>query len=383
MPHGSNPRRMRAAVLHEQGLPVPYAESRPLVLEEVLLDEPGPGEVLIRIFAAGICHSDLSAIAGVRARRLPAVAGHEAVGVVEATGEYVDGLEVGDHVVTVFVAGCGKCGHCRSGRPNLCEVSWKSRAEGALLGGHRRLSLDGEPLQHWSGVSAFAEYAVVSESSAVRIGPEMDMLDAATLGCAVLTGVGAVLNSARLTPGQTVAVIGLGGVGLSAVMGARIAGASRIVAIDLAPAKLEIAQALGATEIVDASQHPDSAAAVVAVRGPVDVAFDMAGSAGTVAAAYAMTRRGGAVVISGLPASEATFAVPIASHVADEKRLIGSYMGGAVPQRDIPMLVDLYHAGRLPLRQLRSSVLTLDEINQGLDRMRLGQSVRDIVEVGR
>jgi alcohol dehydrogenase len=269
---------MRAAVLREQGLPTPYAESQPLTVETVTLADPGPGEVLVRVTAAGVCRSDLSAIAGKRARPTPVVAGHEAVGVVEAVGAHVAEPRVGDHVVLVFVAGCGRCPQCRAGRQNLCEASWQARAEGTLLHGTRRLSLDGEPLHHWSGVSAFAEYAVVAAASAIRIDPDIPLLDAAAVGCAVLTGVGAVLNTAAVRPGQTVAVIGLGGVGLSAVMGAAVAGAARIVGIDLAAAKLELARDLGATDLVNASVRPDLPQAVRELLPGVDVAFDMAGA---------------------------------------------------------------------------------------------------------
>jgi len=370
---------MRAAVLHDQGRPAPYTDSRPLVIEQVTLSEPGPGEVLIKVFAAGICHSDLSAIAGNRPRPLPVVGGHEAVGVVAELGPNVQGFALGDHVVTVFVAGCGQCVFCHKGQPNLCEASWRARTDGTLLGGHRRLGLRGGRLHHWSGVSAFADYAVVASGSLVRISPEIDMLDAATLGCAVLTGFGAVINSAGVSPGQTVAIIGLGGVGLSAVMGASAAGASRIVAVDLARSKLKLATELGATDIVNASESSDVGAAVFEITGGVDVAFDMAGTPGTVASAYAMARRGGTIVVAGLPSPDATFALPIANHVADEKRLVGSYMGGSSPQRDIPVLIALHKAGRLPLSRLRSSVIALEDINDGLERMRLGLSVRDIV----
>lgn len=372
-------RRMRAAVLREQGRPAPYRESRPLEIVVAELDGPGPGEVLVRVAAAGLCHSDLSAIAGQRARTLPAVAGHEAAGVVEEVGPGVTTVAPGDHVVMVFVASCGVCPACVSGRASLCESSWTARSRGTLPGGARRLRVDGEPVHHYSGLSAFAEYAVTSETSLVRIDPEVPLLDAAVLGCAVVTGVGAVLFTADVPAGASVLVSGLGGVGLSALLGARLAGAATIVAVDVTPEKLALARDLGATHALDA-REPGLADAVRDVTGGgVDHAFEMAGVAASIETCYEATRRGGTVVVAALPDPSATFAVPLARHASDERVLKGSYMGSCVPRRDVPRLAALYRAGRLPVDRLRSRTLTLDEINEGFDRLRDGLAVRDVV----
>ena len=240
--------KIHGAVLHTMGAATPYAQSKPLAIEAVELDAPGPGEVLVKIAAAGLCHSDLSVINGDRPRPTPMLLGHEAAGIVEATGAGVDDLKRGDHVVMVFVPSCGHCAPCAEGRPALCEPGAVANTAGTLLSGTMRLHRNGQPLYHHLGCSAFAEYATVSRRSLVKIDPELPLAEAALFGCAVLTGVGAVVNTAKLAMGQTAAVIGLGGVGLAAVLGAVCAGASRIVAIDLADDKLQLAKSLGATD---------------------------------------------------------------------------------------------------------------------------------------
>jgi alcohol dehydrogenase len=371
--------KMRAAVLRTAGLPAPFADSRPFEVTEVDLSGPGPGEVLVRIAAAGICHSDLSAVTGDRPRRLPAVAGHEAAGVIEEVGADVTTLAPGDHVVMVFVASCGTCALCRGSRPNLCQASWQARAEGTLPTGARRLSQAGQPLNHWSGISAFAEYAVVTPQSLVRVDAALPLDIAAIFGCAVVTGVGAVMNTARLTPGSTAAVVGLGGVGLSALLGALAAGARVVAAIDVSPAKLELAKALGATHGYDAGQ-PDCAQRFRDELGGADFVFEMSGAPPAARLAYQLTGRGGTMVVAGLPAPAQRLELPLADLVATERSVKGSYMGSASPQRDIPRYVDLFRAGRLPVDRLRTATLPLDEVNEAFDRMVSGTSVRDVVD---
>lgn len=371
--------KIRAAVMYEQGKPAPYAQSRPLVVEDVELDGPGPGEVLVKVAAAGLCHSDLSAIAGLRPRAVPTVVGHESAGVVSEVGEGVTDLVPGDHVVMVFVASCGHCAHCDRGRPNLCEASWGARTRGTLQSGARRLRTAAVTLNHYSGLSAFAEYAVVSRASLVRIEKDIPLADAAIFGCAVITGVGAVVNTAKVQVGATVAVVGLGGVGLSAILGAAAAGASRIIAIDLREGKLALARELGATDAFNASQADLARAVLDATAGGVDYAFEMAGVSASMETAYAVSRRGGTVVVAGLPDPKQRFAVPLASHVADERVIAGSYMGSCVPRRDIPRFLELYRRGRLPVNRLRSGTVTLDGINEGFDRLARGESVRDVL----
>ena len=248
--------RMTAAVLYEQGLPRPYVVSRPLKIESIDLDGPGDGEILVRVAAAGLCHSDLSTIDNSRPRALPAVLGHEGAGIVADVGGGVRDLAIGDHVVFVFAASCGNCRNCARGRPNICRRWPEMRSRGELPTGGRRLSRDGRFVAHYSGISCFAEYAVVGRSSLVRIDPSVPLVDAAMFGCAVQTGVGAAVNTAGLRPGDVVAIVGLGGVGLSCLLGARVAGAQRIIAVDLSEEKLGLARQLGATDTFNASD-PD------------------------------------------------------------------------------------------------------------------------------
>lgn len=370
--------KMRAAVLRQAGLPGPYAESLPFEITEVELTGPGPGEVLVRITAAGLCHSDLSAVTGLRPRRLPAVAGHEAAGVVEELGAGVTGLAVGDQVVMVFVASCGACDVCRDGRPNLCQSSWQARADGTLQTGTRRLSAAGLPLNHWSGISAFAEYAVVTPQSLVRVDADVPADIAAIFGCAVVTGVGAVVNTAQLRAGSSAAVVGLGGVGLSALLGAVASGARAVAAVDLSPEKLELAKTLGATHLYDAGQA-DCADQIREDFGPAEFVFEMAGSTRAAELAFAITGRGGTMVTAGLPDPSQRLGIPLADLVATERVVRGSYMGSASPRRDIPRYLEMYRAGRLPVDRLRSATLSLDQVNEGFDRMAAGASVRDVI----
>jgi alcohol dehydrogenase len=371
--------KIRAAVLNRMGVKPPYAETKPLSIQTVELDPPGRGEVLVKIGAAGLCHSDLSVINGDRPRPTPMALGHEAAGVIEALGEDITDLSVGDHVVMVFMPSCGHCMPCAEGRPALCEPGAVANGAGTLLSGARRLHCDGVDVNHHLGVSAFAQYAVMSRRSVIKIDPALPLHEAALFGCAVLTGVGAVVNTARLQPGQTAAVIGLGGVGLASVLGAIASGARQIVAIDLADDKLGLARQLGATDTVNARAE-DAAEQIRALTGGgVDVAFEMAGSAQAMELAYKITRRGGMTVTAGLPPPNATLALPLVNLVAEERTVMGSYIGSCVPTRDIPRYVGLYQRGRLPVDRLMSGLLTLDEINEGFDRLHEGKAVRQIV----
>lgn len=369
----------RAAILRRHDATGPYAQSRPLEIVDVELAAPGPGEVLVAIKAAGLCHSDLSVINGDRPRPLPMALGHEAAGVVEAVGAGVDDLAPGDHVVTVFMANCGHCLPCAEGRPALCEPGAAANGAGVLVSGGSRLRIDGASIHHHLGASAFSERAVMSRRSVVRIDPDIPFVEAALFGCAVLTGVGAVVNTARLGLGASAAVIGLGGVGLAALLGARAAGAARIVAVDLSPDKLALAKELGATDTVDA-RDPDCVAQLRALTGGgVDFAFEMAGSIRALENAVDMTRRGGVTVTAGLPPPGAALPVDIVRLVGEERTLKGSYMGSCVPARDIPRYIRLYREGRLPVERLLSGTLSLDEINLGFDRLHDGSAVRQVI----
>ena len=371
--------KIRAAVLDRMGAEPPYAKSKPLRIASVELDPPGRGELLVKIAAAGLCHSDLSVINGDRPRPMPMALGHEAAGIVEAVGEDVD-LAVGDHVVMVFMPSCGHCVPCAEGRPALCEPGAAANVAGTLLSGARRLHCDSGDVNHHLGVSGFAEYAVVSRRSVVKIDKDLPLDKAALFGCAVLTGVGAVVNTARLQPGQNAAVIGLGGVGLSSVLGAIASGARQVVAIDLSDDKLGLARQLGASHTINA-RDPDAAEQVKeATGGGVDFAFEMAGAVRAMELAYKITRRGGTTITAGLPPPNATLPLPLVQLVAEERTVRGSYIGTCVPMRDIPRYIALYRTGRLPIDRLMSGSLTLDQINEGFDRLHEGKAVRQVIE---
>lgn len=373
--------KIRAAVLNASPVAAPYAQSRPLRIEELDLAPPGRDEVLVRIRAAGLCHSDLSVIDGNRLRPVPMVLGHEAAGEVVETGEGVDDLKPGDRVVMVFVPSCGHCAPCAEGRPALCEPGNAANGRGEMLGGGRRLSVAGQPVHHHIGVSAFAEHAVSSRRSLVKIEADIPHEIAALFGCAVLTGVGAAVNTARIKAGETVAVVGLGGVGLSALLGAIACGASRVVAVDLAQDKLDLALALGATDAFKADT-PDAVEAIrAATKGGVDHGLEMAGSVKALDLAYQITRRGGTTTTAGLANPAHTLSLSPVRLVAEERTLKGSYVGSCVPSRDIPRFVELYQRGRLAVDKLWTSSGSLDEINEGFDALNEGRTIRHIVRV--
>lgn len=363
-----------AAVLDASPRAGPFAETRPLSLEPLDLASPGPGELLIRIEAAGLCHSDLSVINGDRPRPVPMALGHEAVGSVEAVGAHTR-FAPGDRVVLAFLPACGHCRECVSGHGWLCPNGAAANGRGELLRGGRRLSRGGEPVHHHLGVSAFASHAVVDARSAVKIDADIPVEIAALFGCAVLTGVGAVFNTAAVRPGEAVAVWGLGGVGLAALLGAVAAGAVPIVAIDPVAAKRTLALDLGATVAV----APDDAEAAIASVGGVDVAIESVGKARVLADAYRTARRGGRIVTFGLPNPAEQFTIPAVSLVAEAKTVMGSYMGSSIPARDIPRYIALWRAGRLPVERLLTSVSPLADINRLLDELASGRAVRQVM----
>jgi len=370
--------QVRAAILSDIGRPAPYAGSRPLEIAQVELDPPGPGEVLLRIRAAGLCHSDLSVIDGNRPRPLPMVLGHEGAGVVEAVGDGVTRLAAGDHVVTVFVPGCGHCGPCLHERPALCEPGARANGAGTLLSGARRLHRGGD-LNHHLGVSAFAEHAVVAVESCVRVDRELPFDEAAIFGCAVITGVGAVVNTAAMPRGASAAIIGLGGVGLAALLGARRLEASVLVAVDLSEEKLALARGLGATHALNAADRNCAERIREATSGGVEFAFEMAGSSRALELAWRITRRGGTTVTAGLPHPDQRFTIQQVQIAAEERSLKGSYLGSCVPRRDVPRYIEWYRRGELPVDRLLSERIRLDDINAGFDRLATGRTVRQVV----
>jgi alcohol dehydrogenase len=370
-----------AAVLYEMERPAPYAESKPLRIEEVTLDGPGPGEVLIEVSAAGLCHSDLSVINGSRPRPMPMVLGHEAAGVVRETGTDVRDLKAGDAIVFSYMPSCGHCQPCSSGRAAMCENGAKSNTAGTLLNGARRFKkASGDPLNHHLGVSGFSKLTVSTQESLVKIDKSLPPEKAALFGCAVLTGVGAVVNTARVPAGSSGAVFGLGGVGLSAIMGLRAAGANPIIAVDRVASKLELAKAVGATHIVNAGETDPVAVLRDLTSGGAQYVFEAVGNECVLAQAYGATRRGGTTVTIGLPHPSKQLSISALSLVAEERTLMGSYMGSCVPSRDVPRFIAMYQSGILPVDKLVSRFVSLNEINAAFDQLAGGQVVRQIVK---
>jgi Zn-dependent alcohol dehydrogenase len=370
---------VRSAVLTKMGLPAPYATSKPLTVVYLDLADPGPGELQIAVRAAGLCHSDLSVIDGSRPRVMPMVLGHEAAGEVTKVGDGVTGFDIGDHVVLAFVPACGDCGPCRRGRPALCEPGAAANTAGTLLSGAHRFTdpLSGEQPHHHLGVSAFSERIVVSANSAVKIDPVLPFELAALFGCAVLTGAGAAVNATAIESGDTVAVFGLGGVGLAAVMAAVDAGAE-VIAVDRIASKLALADELGVSHAVPATDDVVDQIREL-TNGGVDHALETVGSARVLRQAYAATRRGGTTVTVGLPDPTQNLSIQAVSLVAEERTLKGSYLGSCVPGRDIPLFIERYLAGHLPVERLLTHRLALEELNEGFDRLASGEAVRQVL----
>lgn len=354
----------RAAILH--------AIEQPLVIEEIDVAPPQHGEVLVRMTASGVCHSDLHSITGTFPWPMPSILGHEGAGIVEAIGPGVDNVAPGDHVLLTWLPYCGSCRQCTRGRPNICEgLAWVDT--GTMMDGTTRFSNQRGPIYHYTG-STFTERSVVPAQTCIRIEPDLDPAEICLFGCAVMTGVGAVLNSANVQPGESVAVVGCGGVGLNVIQGARIAGAGRIVAIDRVPAKLEVARALGATEVIDAG----SADPRVVLADGVDYVFEAIGRPDTIDLAIDLTAPGGQVVLVGMaPVGTSTTVEPLTMTMTD--RIVrGSWYGGTVPERDFPLLIDLYRRGELRLDAMVERI-GLDDINAAFDAIRTGDAVRRVI----
>lgn len=361
-----------AAVLKSSGEPRPYAKSQPLSVKTLTLDAPQRGELLVRIDAAGICHSDLSVINGDRPRPMPMALGHEAAATVVGLGAPDDpDFAIGDQVVLVFLPSCGACVACASGEGYLCPNAAAANGEGRLMRGGRRLHDCGSDVHHHLGLSAFATHAVIDRCSAVKIDRDIPAETAALFGCAVLTGVGAVMNTAHVRPGESVLIYGLGGVGLAAMLGALAAGAQPVTAIDPSPEKRALALEIGASAAVAPEDGESLAGAQVVI--------ETVGKATVLAEAYRSARRGGRIVTVGLPNPADMLSIPALSLVAEGKTLMGSYMGSSIPSRDIPRYIALWRAGRLPVEKLLSSVSPLSEINSLMDRLASGTAIRQVV----
>lgn len=365
--------KIQGAVLEQLGAARPYAGSTPITVSELELAEPGPGEILVRIEAAGICHSDLSVVDGNRPRPLPMLLGHEAAGIVEQVGEGVAAPAVGARVVMTFLPRCGECRECATDGRLPCARGSASNSEGTLLEGTRRLARDGETVQHHLGVSGFATHAVVDHRSVVEVSNDVPADIAAVLGCAVLTGGGAVINAGRPVPGDAIAVVGLGGVGMAALLVAVSLGHGEVIAVDAMEQKLAAALEAGATRAYTPAQAIEAG-----VRAAVVV--EAAGHPRAFETAIAITSPGGTTVTVGLPPAGAMSEISPLTLTAEARTVMGSYLGSAVPARDIPLFAQLWREGRLELERLISGHIALADINQAMDELAEGRVLRQIIE---
>jgi len=363
--------KITAAILWERG--------KPLSIEEAELDPPGPGEVLVEVKAAGVCHSDLHPARDDWPTRTPLVLGHEGAGIVREAGAGVSRVAPGDHVVFCWAPPCGTCPPCRSGRAVLCDRLDTTTYRNRLPSGTTRLHARGQKIGQFLGTACFAEYAVVAEEGAVLVDRSVPFAALASIGCAVVTGVGAVVTAARVPEGASVAVIGVGGVGLNVVQGAALRGAGAIIALDRRPAPLALARAFGATRIVEASPAPADAVRELTGGRGADFVFDTVGTPGTLADAVSAACKGGTIVLTGLSRLDATGLVPMFPFVMQEKRLIGSVYGSGRPVDDIVRLVEWYLEGRLKLQELVNRTYSLGQINQALDALAGAEGARGVV----
>lgn len=364
---------IRGAVLEEIGRQRPYASSRPLTVSDLELDPPGAGEILVRMEASGVCHSDLSVVNGHRVRPVPMLLGHEAAGIVEELGEGVDDVEIGQRVVMTFLPRCGECDACKTGGRLPCTPGTEANNAGVLLGGGVRLHRDGDEVLHHLGVSGFATHAVVNRKSVVHVGSDVPAAVAAVLGCAVLTGGGALLNAAAPEEGDSIAIVGLGGVGVACLLTAVASGVQEIIAVDMSEEKRELALSYGA----HAAYSPED----MAERGiKTTHAVECAGHPAAFTTAFNATAPGGRTVTAGLPSPEQTAEISPLTITGEARTIIGSYLGTSVPARDIPRYEQMWREGRLPVEKLVSATMRLEDINEAMDQLADGRAVRQIIE---
>jgi NDMA-dependent alcohol dehydrogenase len=363
--------KTRAAVL--------YGRNQPFRIEEVELDPPGPGEVLVEMAAGGVCHSDWHVVDGVIEKELPMILGHEGSARVQEIGEGVRLVKPGDPVILSWIPDCGHCHYCASGRSNLCDGR-QPYSEGTLGNGIIRFHKNGQRIRHFNGVSSFSQYAVVPERGTVPVDARVPLDKAALIGCAVSTGVGAVIFTARVMPGSTMAVFGAGGVGLNAIQGGAIVNAARVIAVDVNPHKLALAREFGATDVIDA-RETDPVAAIQELTGGqgVEYSFEAIGRPETVRQAFECLRKGGTAVAIGIAPKGALISIPPQHLVYGERRLMGSFYGSTRPRADFARFVDLYLAGRLKLDQLVTREWRLDQINEAFAAMNAGEVARGII----
>jgi NDMA-dependent alcohol dehydrogenase len=361
-----------AAVLYEVG--------KKFEIQDVDVQAPRGGEVLVKMVAGGVCHSDLHVMTGHLSAPLPAILGHEGAGVVADVGPGVTSVRAGDHVIPLWRVSCGTCEYCTGGRPALCAAGLEVRRTGRLLDGTSRFSAGGQEIKHFNGVSTFSSYSVMPEQSVLKIADDLPLDRAALLGCGVITGVGAVFNCARVRPGSSVVVVGTGGVGLNVVQGAALAGAERIIAVDLLDRKLAFARQFGATHTVNSSAADPVAAVRELTNGRgVDYAFEVIGLPKTMRQAYDCLAKRGLCVVVGVSPFSAEVSVPVMSLVFEERMLTGSIYGSARPRHEIPMLIDLYRAGKLKLDELLTRTYPFAQINEAYEALERGEVARSVV----
>lgn len=365
-------RQIRGAVLETIGAAAPYRQSQPITISELTLDPPEGDEILIRIEAAGVCHSDLSVVNGNRPRPVPMLLGHEAAGIIEELGPDVHDLSVGQRVVLTFLPRCGDCAGCRSEGQTPCVTGTASNNAGTLITGGQRLHRDGETVKHHLGVSGFASHAVVSRRSVVAVGNDIPAPVAAILGCAMLTGGGAVLNVVKPSPETSIAIVGLGGVGMAALLAAKALGVKSITGIDTQTSKLETALTLGAT-----AAHSTEDLSQLGLK--FDAVIEAAGHPRALETAIALTAPGGITVTVGLPAPGQSITVDPLTLTAEARTIRGSYLGSAVPEHDIPIYEQLWRVGKLPVESLVSATIPLENINEAMDKLADGQTVRQLI----
>jgi Zn-dependent alcohol dehydrogenase len=357
---------MRAAICYEFG--------QPLLVEEVTLDPPQRGEVKIRVAATAICHSDVHYIRGEWAIKRPFIAGHESAGIVEEVGEGVTLVQPGDRVVVSLLRSCGRCEYCQSGIPQHCSAKWPLDTESRIRNKH------GEPVKHGVRVGGFAEYAIVDQSQVVRLPEEINLETASLLACGVITGVGAVVNTARVEPGSTVVIIGAGGVGLNSVQGAALTGAGRIITVDVLGNKLEAARQFGATDVVNASQGDAVQAVLDLTAGrKVDYVIVTVGNDAAIQQGLQMVRPGGTVTLVGMPPEATRTSLGVRFFAFNGVRLLGSFMGATRLQIDVPRLIDHYLRGNLMLDELITARYPLDQINEAIESMERGEALRNVI----
>ncbi len=371
--------KVKAAVIFDQGLPRPYEKSQAVKIEQVDLSGPNETEVMVQVAAAGVCHSDLSAVNGNRVRPVPMVLGHEGSGVVVEVGALVKDISIGDHVAFIFMPNCGDCLQCRVGKPSNCEQGNAANAAGTLLSGERRIALNGRAINHYAGVSCFAEYVTADHRSVVKLPKEVPFDVAAVFSCAVITGVGAVVNTAKVPMGASVGVVGLGGVGLSAMLGAKASGARQIIGIDPVKYKRDGAKQLGADMVFDSEDRDVIKKIRDATSGGLDYVFEAVGEVEAIELAYAITGRGGTTTSSGLSHPSKNFSVSHVQLVAEERTIKGSFLGSCVPKRDIPNYIKMYQDGNLPVDQLIKGHIELENINEAFDKLDQGETVRQVI----